>query len=181
MPIDRLQVLVLRGKSLHGRFTCRPVDTHIRHFTLPARKMRLELPFEAAAGNGVLLEVANAVLGLTLGPRAKRCAGFGTNFPVPAEGREAAVEANLARFHVVLDDVRFGVVDEQGPRASAEVGERGFDSGEPCALPPVAERADQVATKRKARTILSPIATRTRPKSICICCYRYGGQLPAAR
>jgi hypothetical protein len=73
--------------------------------------MRLErLPAgKAAAGDGVPLDVADAPLGLALGPRPVRRAGARPEAPVPGEGQELRIEDDRPGLGIVLGDQSRGL------------------------------------------------------------------------
>ena len=114
--------------------------------------MRLECgeALEGTASDGISLHVADARLGLALGPRPVRTASAWRDAPVGAEGAERRVHVHDARLGVAPDDQRARIVDEHRLRDAAEVQER---TGEPLApvVVPLAQKRPHVDPSRIAQ------------------------------
>jgi hypothetical protein len=125
------------------------MDARIGDLAQPPRQVCLELGpgGEAAAGDGVALDVADAALVLALGPGPVGGAGLRPEAPVAGEGVEAVVEDDLARPRVVVRHQRLGVVEQDLLGHAAEVPEGAIEPVEPGALPLVPEGRDEIAPR----------------------------------
>jgi hypothetical protein len=126
------------------RLARRAVHAPVRHLARPPDQMDLQRrpAREAAARDGVALDVAHAPLVLALGPGAERRTRHRSHVPVAGEGVEARVEHHLPRARVVALDQRTGVVEQHLRGQPAEMAERALDTLEPGRLPLVPEGAD---------------------------------------
>ena len=97
------------------------------------------------SGDGVAFDVADAAFVLPLGLGTVRCTSPRGHLPVPAEGVETAVEADLAGLQVVLADEGPRVVHKHLLCSAAEVPERAFQALQPRRLALVQEHGDEGA------------------------------------
>lgn len=112
------------------------VAARVGDFPLPQRQVGFQCrpTGEGAAGQGVLLGIADAILVFALGPWAVGGAGFGGEAPVSGEGVEAFVEHDFAGLDVVAVYQGTGVVHQDFTRDAAEMGKGTFHAGEPGGL-----------------------------------------------
>ena len=94
---------------------------------------------EVMPGDGVVLDVADAALVLTLGACAVGCTGPRPKPPIAGEGVQPLVEADLTGGRIVVIDQRAGVVEQHLPRHPAKMAKRTLDPVEPGRLPLVPE------------------------------------------
>ena len=86
---------------------------------------------EAPAGDGVVLNVADAPLVLALGARTIRRAGNRPHVPVAGERMQAIGELHLTRDRIVVLDQSTSVVEQQLARHPTKMEERAFDPFQP--------------------------------------------------
>ena len=121
----------------------------IGNLPCPSLKMRFKgFPArEGPASDRIPLYVANAVLGLALGPGSIWRAGARPEAPVLGKRTQLVIEHDTARCGIVLHDQGTRIIEQYLLGHAAELHEGAFQAIEPALLPFVVERSDMVPAR----------------------------------
>ena len=147
---DRPQCLRLTvPKPLNRWLASGAMLAQIGDLPCPSLKMRFKsFPArESAASNRIPFYVANAVLGLALGPGSIWRAGARPEAPVLGKRGQLVVEHDRARRGIVLHDQGARIIQQHFFGHAAELHEGAFQAIEPALLPFVAECSDMVPAR----------------------------------
>ena len=132
------RLLLIALEPHHRRLAGRTVHPRVGHLAHPPGQVRLERAprCEAPAGNGVVLDVTDTALVLTLGASTVGRTRDRPHVPVAGKACRRSVNSTSRVAASVVPDQRTGIVEQQLAWQTAEMAERALDPLQPL----VAER-----------------------------------------
>ena len=153
-PLQRLQAGRLDPREPVDRpLAGRAMNAHVGDVAHPGDQMSFQrLPAgKPSSRQRILLDVADPVLVLALGPRPVRRTGLRLELPVTGKRMEALVERHLPGLPVVVGHQRSGIVDQDLARDAREMREGPFQPTHPGRLAFMTERRNEVAPRTAQR------------------------------